>query len=95
MMIEIGALILAFIILDRSAFWYIFNTYDQVSESANSVRYRDSIRIRYALGLSGCVLLACGKTYNSQLLFLGGAVLVTVPFVLLSVKAIRMFRKDR
>ena len=95
MLTELILSLLAFMVIDRSSFWYMGNTFAQFSGKNVSFSYRQTVIPRYIFAIIGCVLFAWGESSDSDDVSTAGLLLIAGAVVALSIRVIRSFYRER
>lgn len=67
-----------YLIIDRSSFWYISNTYAQFTGEPIDITYHQVAFPRLLLGLFGCVLLVIARTSELNIGNVSGLILTVL-----------------
>ena len=93
-MIEVLVVIAVYLIVDRSAFWFMSNTFNQVSRSSSNISYTSTALPRLVIALLGCGLTVVGRMHNDIVLSIAGLTAIIASLAVLCFMFIRKYWVD-
>lgn len=91
-----GVLVLAvYLVVDRSAFWFMSNTFGQVSGKLPGIAYADIAFPRLLIAAVGCVATVAGRSKDINVVNVAGLVAILVSLVMLCVAIMKRYWSER
>ena len=94
-MLEVVLVLVVYLVVDRSAFWFMSNTFGQVSGKRPDIAYADIAFPRLLIAAAGCVATVLGRSGDVNVVNATGLVAILVSLAMLCVAIMKNYWSDR